>query len=172
MARRCLPLLPAAPGCTAPLLQQRGTTHKISHKAGTISSLVPESKFSQKGSLGTVTLIGFREFKGSGFKPEKISRYGINRIRGKIQAGFNPNRAHLAFSKADQSRFFFFNNFSGFKIKSNSPDFKYGSGNELSAVPIIFTRQSEKFYNTRNLQFFKAQNISKKNKSWREHQKC
>ena len=66
----------------------------------------------------------------------------------------------------------FFNNFSGFKIKSNSPDFKYGSGNELSAVPIIFTRQSEKFYNTRNLQFFKAQNISKKNKSWREHQKC
>ena len=58
--------------------------------------------------------------------------------------------------------FFFFNNFSGFKIKSNSPDFKYGSGNELSAVPIIFTRQSEKFYNTRNLQFFKAQNISKK----------
>ena len=56
----------------------------------------------------------------------------------------------------------FFNNFSGFKIKSNSPDFKYGSGNELSAVPIIFTRQSEKFYNTRNLQFLKAQNISKK----------
>jgi hypothetical protein len=99
----------------------KGITHKISQKLSATGPSVPESKLSQKGSLGTVTLIGFREFKGSGFKPEKISRYGINRIRGKIQAGFNPNRAHLAFSNADQCSLF--NNFSGFKIKSNCPDF-------------------------------------------------
>jgi hypothetical protein len=105
----------------ASITVNKGITHKISQKLSTTGPSVPESKFSQKGSLGTVTLIGLREFKDSGFKPEKISRCGINRVRGKIQAGFNPNRAHLAFSNADQCSLF--NNFSGFKIKSNCPDF-------------------------------------------------
>jgi hypothetical protein len=62
----------------------KGITHKTSQKLSTTGPSVPESKFSQKGSLGTVTLIGLREFKDSGFKPEKISRCGINRVRGKI----------------------------------------------------------------------------------------
>jgi hypothetical protein len=59
----------------------KGVTHKISQKLNTINPSVPESKVFTKGSLGTVTLTGLRKFKGSGFKPEKISRCGINRAR-------------------------------------------------------------------------------------------
>jgi hypothetical protein len=59
----------------------KGIARKISQKLNTINPPVPESKVFTKGSLGTVTLTGLRKFKGSGFKPEKISRCGINRAR-------------------------------------------------------------------------------------------
>jgi hypothetical protein len=69
----------------------------------------------------------------------------------------------LAFSKADQCSFS--NDFSGFKIKSSSPDFKYGSGNELSAVPIIFTRQSKNFITREISGFLSAKHKQKINHS-------
>jgi hypothetical protein len=43
--------------------KQGETTHKISHKAGTISSLVPDSKIFTKGSRVIVTLIGSQNSK-------------------------------------------------------------------------------------------------------------
>ena len=60
--------------------KQRETTHKISHKAGTISSLVPDSKIHKLVSW-------YRHFnrltnlRGGGFKPDKISGGGINRTK-------------------------------------------------------------------------------------------
>jgi len=68
----------------------------------------------------------------------------------------------LAFSKADQCSFF--NVFSGLKIKSNCPDFfNNGSGNELSTVPIIFTRQSKNFITQKISGFLSANHKHKIN---------
>jgi hypothetical protein len=71
----------------------------------------------------------------------------FNRI-GKESAGavstgqkynWNPIRTgnHTAFSKGGSTQFF--NEFYGFKIKSDCPDFYCGSGNKLNTVPTIFT---------------------------------
>jgi hypothetical protein len=122
----------------------KGITHKISQKIKHNRSISTGIK------IFTNRISWYRHFNRAqrvqrqGFQTGKISRYGINRVRGKIQAGFNPNRAHLAFSKADQCSFF---SITSAVSKSNQivRIFQHGSGSKLSTVPTIFTGQSRSF---------------------------
>jgi len=85
--------------------KQRETTHKISHKVGTISSLVPDSKIITKGSRIIVTLIGSQNSRAA-VSNRKKSVEAASTGQEKYKLDSIRIRSHWAFSKADQCSFF------------------------------------------------------------------
>jgi hypothetical protein len=118
--------------------KQRETTHKISHKAGTINSLVPDSKIHKLVSWYR-HFIRVQKVQRQRFQTGKKSvaaastgqeKYNLDSIRTELTWRFQ-KRINAVFSMT----------FAVSKSNQIVRIFYYGSGDKLNTVPIIFTGQ-------------------------------